>query len=408
MNRFTLALSLGAVGLILTATAVQAQGTAPDHLLCYKVKDPLNLPTPNSLDMQAVLQPEFTQKGCTLVKPLEFCVPAVKANVNPPPSNASIVGQPLQDDYICYSMKCPNAVRPTSKQITDQFGQRLDFMVKPETICVPATKVPLGCPVAGTNRAACGGPCPDPTQQCTWDKRKKLCECTTTPPPCAKPDKFGACGGDCTSTPGTFCQPSVSATGKPTCACLPPPLPVCGLDPATGTCGGTCPNAANKCTLDSSGQCSCQPVTQACASGANGCGGTCPLPGQLCHPDSTGACTCQTPCGQNPLTGTCGGDCPAGHQCVLTTTGCGCEPPANVPCSVDAQGACGGPCPNGASCIKDTSGACNCQPPPSPCVLTPGTNQCGGACPAGTTCQLLHPPAGPTCGCQPPTTSGPV
>ena len=397
MKKLAFVLFMTFTALVLQAATAPAQGTVPDHLFCYKMQDPLQIST--AVDMLAELQPEFSQKGCVLKKAVQFCVPAVKANAIPAPPNPNIVGQPLQDDYICYKATCPDSVRPASKVVTDQFGQRLEKQFQPVTVCVPAKKTPLGCPVGSTTAATCGGACPPPGR-CHFDGKTKECECVDTPaPPCGKPDKFGVCGGDCSSKQGTACLPTVSAKGAHICDCLPLPPPGCGLDPATGTCGGTCPKPTDKCALDSAGQCTCQNVTPPCSKNAAGaCGGSCPFAGQQCTLDSTNACSCSPPqsCGQNPLTGTCGGDClNTGEQCVLNADGeCECQPP---PCGSNSNGVCGGTCPlPGQNCRLDATGACNCQPPP-PCGQT-GPNTCGGTCQAGTTCKLLTGAAG--CACQ--------
>jgi hypothetical protein len=401
MKKLSLVLSLTLAALALQAATASAQGTVPDHLFCYKMVDPLRIST--TVDMLAELQPEFSQKGCVLTKAVEFCVPAVKANADPSPPNPNIVGQPLADDYICYKAKCPDSVRPASEVVTDQFGQRPQKKFNPVTVCVPAKKTPLGCPVGSTTAATCGGACPA-QKRCQFNRQTKECECVDTPPPpCGKPDKFGACGGDCSSKQGTVCLPTVNANGKHICDCLTPPPPGCGLDPATGTCGGACPTATDKCALDSAGQCTCQTVQPPCSLNTTGsapsCGGSCPFSGQTCilNPASN-TCTCDPPqaCGQNPLTGKCGGDCPnAGEQCLLNAAGqCACQPP---PCGSDGKGGCTGSCAlPGQTCALDASGACNCQPPP-PCGLT-GPNTCGGTCAAGTTCQLV--PGTTECACQ--------
>jgi hypothetical protein len=78
------------------------------------------------------------------VKPVEFCVPATKQNVQPPPP-PSISRQLLRQDYVCYLAKCPkDPVLPPSQVIADQpaFVQAKFKAVK---VCVPATKFPVQC-----------------------------------------------------------------------------------------------------------------------------------------------------------------------------------------------------------------------------------------------------------------------
>jgi len=326
MRKLGVALAAGVTTLLVAGVSAQGQ---LDHLLCYKMQDSfkVNPKSPTIVNMLADLQPEFTQNGCTVLKPVEFCVPASKsvtpssANVNP-----NLVGQPLQNDYICYVAKCPKQVGPPAKLVTDQFGTHAQRKYQPVTVCVPAVKDPVGCALSTTgitSAAMCGGACPDPTQTCQFDRKHKKCTCGSPKTCGGKPNSAGLCGGPCQA--GQVCLPALQAgTTSLICECQPPPPPVCGVDPTTGTCGGTCPNPADKCNLDPAGQCTCQPPSPLCASGPNGCGGTCPLRGQQRHPDSTSVCTCASLCGQNPLTGTCGGECPtAGDQCIPDATGVG-------------------------------------------------------------------------------------
>jgi len=102
------------------STAVRAQtdplGTL-DHLLCFKIKDPLTLAT--TADMMAELQPDFARTGCKLTKPLELCVPASKRNVVPAPADPTQFGQPLRDDYICYRAECEDGAPPADRILAD-------------------------------------------------------------------------------------------------------------------------------------------------------------------------------------------------------------------------------------------------------------------------------------------------
>ncbi len=419
MKRIVWIIAASAVGLAMKTAAIHAQAGPDDHLICYTMKDSFKITraAPIAVDLVSDLQPEFSQRGCTLLKPFEFCVPANKTKVTPAAANVNpgIIGQPLQNDYICYVTKCPKQVGPSSKLVTDQFATHRQRKYQPVTVCVPAVKKPVGCPVGATGitgAAMCGGACPDPTQTCQFDRTNKTCTCKSPPKGCSgKPNSDGVCGGACTAP--QVCLPGIKAgTTTIECECQNPPPPGCTIDPVTGTCGGTCPtDPTKKCGLDTSGQCSCVNVSQPCmaAVGANGCGGTCDLPGQQCHPDATGICTCASPCGPNPLTGTCGGGCSvAGETCLRDpVTGiCTCEPPTNVPCSVNSQNVCTGTCPPGsppgAVCgIDPATGACNCSPAPPPCGPALVANSCvNGACPAGSTCKPAGSPTAPTCGCQ--------
>lgn len=346
--------------------SAQAQGKL-DHLFCYRVDDPLTIRT--TVDMLADLQPEFTQKGCRLLKAVEFCVPATKANVNPLPPNPNIIGQPLQDDYVCYLAQCRKPTEPADKVVADQFGRRIERGLRPVKVCVPARKRPVPCGASGARQ--CGGVCPDPADDCRVSPVDAGCACV--PRECGgHVDAFGTCGGACL-TPDDRCLPDANGA----CTCQPPPPPSCEMNSAAGTCGGTCPDPADQCVIDTTGtKCTCQtPPPPPCGtvSGTTQCGGLCPNSTDRCVTDAAGNCTCQPP-----------------------PTSCGPVPGSNQ---------CGGPCPNATDqCVRTATGGCACQPGTvsTPCGQRAGTNQCGGTCPvAGQTCTLSTSPNGSVvCSCQ--------
>lgn len=381
-------------------SSAHAQGKL-DHLFCYRVEDPLAIRT--TVDMLADLQPEFTQKGCRLLKPIEFCVPATKANVRPLPPNPRIVGQPLQDDYICYLAECRDRTRPADKLVADQFGRRIDRKFRPTKVCVPARKRPVPCGASGRQ---CGGICPNPDDDCRVSPVDAGCACV--PRACGgHVDSAGSCGGSCTDATER-CLPNADGV----CTCQPPPPPPCGLNPDDGVCGGTCPNPGDQCLISpTGGGCSCQsPPPPPCGgpAGTTQCKGACPDGVSQCVTDPAGNCICQPlppSCGLVPGSNQCGGPCPnAADQCVRTAAGCACEPPASTCSRIPGTTQCGGDCTDPTTkCGRNADGDCACVPNTTPCGLTPGTsNQCGGNCPAGQTCRLCtNPAACPLpCSCQ--------
>src|SRR5262249_38677450 len=110
MNRLVIALvvalAMSTARVVPAQTTLTVAGAPLDHLVCYKMRDKTRVNS--STDLITQLQPEFTQRGCIIVKPIEFCVPATKINVSPIPTNPNIVGTPLKNDYICYLAKCKN------------------------------------------------------------------------------------------------------------------------------------------------------------------------------------------------------------------------------------------------------------------------------------------------------------
>jgi hypothetical protein len=236
--RTVIALLIGSLGTLAFA------GTL-DHLACFKVKDPLLIQ--ESADLQAEMQPEFTSLGCILKKATEFCVPASKTNVTPPPPFPGVSGQPLQNDYICYPTKCRQPAAPPDKLVTDQFGSRIEKKYKISKVCVPARKAPAPC--GPTGKHMCGGACPNPTQQC---------------------------------------QPDPLDRG---CVCLPAE-PGCFVDPA-GHCAGTCPGSGQACTFDDTGHCGCSCSILIPGGQTNVCAmGTCPSPKTCVKNTTDTACIC--------------------------------------------------------------------------------------------------------------------
>jgi len=341
MNLLRILLAV-AILLVFRAAPVDAQA-APgklDHQLCYQVKDRLKV---NAVaDLLAELQPEFSQLGCRVVRATKFCVPVTKRIAQPGSVGPAIVGQPLQNDHVCYRIKCPKDVpNVPDKLVADQFGQRRQVGHKAFELCVPARKGTQPCARLGSAKQ-CGGACPNDVggqpSACRFDDATR--ECTCAPQPCGgKPDAAGQCGGDCTD-PDVACRPGFDAAGKPACVCQDPPPPPCGLSSATGTCGGSCPAAADECVLvttPNGPECICQPPDARCTRDPSSgqCGGECPT-GLVCtlHP-AINECRCDTPpqeCGPNPVTGQCGGVCPPGSDCrVVAATGgtfaCACLTP---------------------------------------------------------------------------------
>ncbi len=395
--RRLIAIVVGLVAAVAGARVTCAAGKA-DHLICYKMVDGAQIAA--AVDMIADLQPEFSQRDCRLVKPIEFCVPATKQNVQPQPGAPNLVGQPLRQDYICYLAKCPAGVVPPAKKVADQFGVRIEQKYKPTKVCVPAVKLPVRCGETGAPR--CGGVCP---AGATCKQAAATGQCTCQPLPCGgQPDKGGACGGACPD-PAQVCQLSTSTTGKPTCGCGQVPPPPCGNNPLNGSCGGTCSDPTQTCQTDTTGNCRCGPIpTNLCGQNAAGvCGGTCPNPADSCVQSTVAGqpCTCvPAPCHQDPVTGACSGSCAATGAapgtCHLSTNGCVCGPP---PCSIDpASGQCGGPCPGGGTCAPDSANNCGCL---NPCGFD-ASHACGGACPPGTICQVT----GAECRCTTPPACG--
>jgi hypothetical protein len=290
------------LGFVILATV--AIGLAPpmiaiaqtyDHLKCYKMKDPHNFTAVANL--APIQNPPFpVEPGCKIkVRGVEFCIPVDKTLVpgtgNAP--SAPVAGQPLQNDFICYNMKCPKPPAPIPPVlVSDQFGSRTLQKFTARRICTPAIK---GLPT------------------------------TTTIP-------------QTTTTTTTTTMPS-----NP-----------CMLD-QQGACLGTCPNAGDTCLYDpATGVCDCYPQSAQCTLDLVGmCVGLCPHANDICAPDPSGTppCTCQQPPPCNLATfPACNGTCPGGKVCVkdATTSFCHCCGVLAAPCVTTPD------CCTGFTCIAGT------------------------------------------------------
>ena len=211
------------LALALTAAASGVQAQMLDHLKCHKMKDPQRLKA--TVDFDA-LQTEFSAQGCLVGKAKFFCVPGTKRNVQPPEAVVfNVDGQELQNDFICYSAKCPDT--PPDTGVTDQFGSRTQTRYKSSLICTPAIK--------GTVTTTSTTPGQTTTTMVGGSS------CGTA--------GFPECNGPC-PTPGNVCG---DAGGH--CGCVGG-APACGSYQGPPTCGGTCPTATPWCK-NISGNCTC-------------------------------------------------------------------------------------------------------------------------------------------------------
>ena len=274
-------------GLVVSLSSTVASAQTFDHLKCYKMKDPHNFTAVANLT--PFQNPPFPlEPGCRIkVRGTEFCIPVDKALGSSTAPSAPVVGQPLQNDYICYVMRCPKPATPIpSVLVSDQFGSRTLQKFVARRICTPAIK---GLPTTTTTTT------------------------TTTLPtnPCSL-DTAGNCNGTCPNTGDTCLYDP--ATGA--CGCGPQSAQ-CALD-INGTCAGLCPNANDICLPNAAGTpCSCQQQPVACNFATfPACNGTCPG-GQVCEKDvTTSFCYC---CGLLAVPCTTNADCCGGFTCIAGT-----------------------------------------------------------------------------------------
>jgi len=278
--------------------AAWAQPT-PDHLKCYKIKDP----QPKTIYMAdlAGLAPE---PGCLIKVPAKLaCVPTTKTNVMPAPPGGGGTGIP--NTFLCYAVKCPkSATALPGLNVQDQFGIRTVQPSTPKILCAPGvnpnattttttttssttstTQCPMGQIVCGN---ICINPATDPMNcgmcghvcsmgevcssgMCTCPPGDVLCG-TTCVNTSTDPNNCGMCGHACPM--GTSCVSGV-------CTC-PAGQVLCGstcvntsTDPNNcGSCGSVCfvANGTPACTAGMCTIASCNAGFANCDNNpANGC-----------------------------------------------------------------------------------------------------------------------------------------
>ena len=348
-RRHTSVLCAAAAVVLLSANAASAQLTPFfDHLKCYKVKDFLKVkPFKADLIPEQVAAGFQIEQGCKIVMPAKlFCIDVRKTNVQPPPPFV-VNGTGNARDYLCYKIACPKPPTLPQLVIRDQFGRRDVFIKPPKFLCAPAEKenqptpVPTRTPTPvptftpppqptatrtptcefNTATGQCGGPCPNPGEQCVFfsDPATGVATCDCIPPdPNCHVSGFHTCDGLCPD-PADKCIPAPNDAG---CICTHP----CQPSNTTGvpSCSGDCPNAGETCVANAAGGCDCRPSTGIpCGSAAAPqCDGTCPNNGEACVQNGPTSCFCETgtppACGALQGPPTCWGACPANTACVVT------------------------------------------------------------------------------------------
>src|SRR5262245_61728307 len=190
----------------------------PDHLQCYKSKDPQQKATYTADITGLVLEP-----GCRVKVPAKLtCVPATKTNVSPtPPGGDGRFGMP--SGFNCYDVKCPKATHPTVPT-EDQFGERTVTPGPTKVLCAPfappttststtttatTTTTTLASTCAPAGSIACGQPCAG-TCRCMGPGTSQFCSgvhCGTVEKACVNinvPHGVASCS-DAACPPGQAC-----------------------------------------------------------------------------------------------------------------------------------------------------------------------------------------------------------
>jgi hypothetical protein len=223
---------------IVCASPGRAQ--VPDHLQCYRVKDPLRR-TLYTADVSGLA----VAPGCLVKAPAKLlCVEAQKTNVVPAPPGSADGVQPPR--FACYKLKCDKqALAPVL--FTDQFGSRTLTPVASKMLCAPAgpnpttttTTLPICLdPItpsvarvveAVTFLLAPGQPSPFPT---SCGGTLELCCPNGTPQSCSVQYDFAP--GDVVVTPVAGTEPPRYDVSIPMAVTTPTSLPI--TIPLIGSC----------------------------------------------------------------------------------------------------------------------------------------------------------------------------
>ena len=131
-----LACLIVATSLVLATSAVAQP--VPDHLECYKIKDP-QAKTFYTAELNGLV----AEPGCVIMVPaIMACVPTTKTNVVPTPPGEGGSGTP--NSFACYKIRCPKATLPPI-DISDQFGSRSVRPLTHKVLCAPVACVQNTC-----------------------------------------------------------------------------------------------------------------------------------------------------------------------------------------------------------------------------------------------------------------------
>lgn len=205
----------------------------PDHLECYKIKDPQA-----RMAYTADLEGLTPETGCRVKVPAKIvCVPTPKTvTSSPPPPGGGATGVP--NTFLCYSVKCPKNIPPTF-DVQDQFGSRTVVPRQSKLLCAPAvrpeptTTTTTLCPGSQT---LCAGICIDTqtdARNCgtCGNDCDAVCTGNVTSTACA--------GGICTVASCAVNQYNTDGICSNGCECA-----------GTGTGGSSCGASANIGTIN--------------------------------------------------------------------------------------------------------------------------------------------------------------
>ncbi len=194
--------AVGLAALCLTWVAPGAAQPVPDHLKCYKIKDPQA-----KASYTANLGGLVAEPGCKIKVPATMaCVPATKTNVTPTPPGTGGTGTP--NAFGCYKTKCPKATLPAF-QLNDQFGSRSVTPSAPKLLCAPVAPPTTTTTTTSTTTTSTTTTTPGPTCANGGVSCNAFCgTCGMTCGPLGDMSCGNCTGPDCAGTAAVPCDPA--------------------------------------------------------------------------------------------------------------------------------------------------------------------------------------------------------
>lgn len=208
------------------ASSVPRAAGIHDHLKCFKGKGLASVLA--TLDLRPLDSDGFpVDAGCTIKGGARsLCIPVatqVQQSSTPP---TDVQGADLEGAFLCYAMRCPDALLPSALAVRDSFGSRTLTGLRTSTICLPAvqgvppstttttTTLPSGTPRSCVDATPpnCDGTCNDYNQACVADNGACKCLYVDVFAPCPMaghgvPECWGSCDGSNTCLQvGDACQ----------------------------------------------------------------------------------------------------------------------------------------------------------------------------------------------------------
>ena len=110
-----------------------ASAQTPDHLRCYRIRDPIT-----SVRYTANLQGIQPSPGCTVrARAKMLCVQTTKTGVSPTPPGVNPTRGPA-GKFLCYRVKCARQTL-ANQTLVDQFGSRSVSPRATSMLCAPAS-----------------------------------------------------------------------------------------------------------------------------------------------------------------------------------------------------------------------------------------------------------------------------